>query len=141
MATDGPTPQRCDREIFEKGAPIAAFTGSSNAIENWVKSVASKANSRIDWHYSGGIAQVLHLGDEESRMRTIEAMIDLLPTLNGQLVAGFDPTDPGLYRAGITEAPAGAIAAFFEDGEPSSGYLVAIDHSNDTPPAEQERQA
>jgi len=87
MATDGPTPPDCDPEIFKHGQPVLAMVGSSNAIERWVKAVAEKANARVDWHYSGGIAQVLHLGNKESRRR-VEAAVD---ELSKQLQHGGNP--------------------------------------------------
>lgn len=86
MATDGPTPPPCDQEIFAKGNTILILSGSSNMIENWVKKVVAEANARIDWHYCGGRANVLHLGDEASRLRSLEAINKLLPELTGQVL-------------------------------------------------------
>jgi hypothetical protein len=74
MATDGPTPPPCDRDIFENGECIATAIGSSNAVENWVKAVAGKARARMDWHYVGGVAAIRHLGDGESRRRAVAAL-------------------------------------------------------------------
>ncbi len=86
MATDGPTPPDCDRTIFEHGVPIIVLDGSSNAIERWVRLVASAADAFVDWHYVGGRAVVLHLGDRDDRVR-VEAAIDrLLPSLQGGVV-------------------------------------------------------
>lgn len=123
MATDGPTPPDCDHEIFEQGKPIALIDGSSNAVERWVKAVAVKADARLDWHYSGGVAQVLHLGDAESWART-EAAIDLLESsLNGTIMRRLPAGAPGLYRRGVTPVPDGAIAGFYDGGD-SSTYIV-----------------
>lgn len=105
MATDGKTPQPCDPEIFQKGQPVAALDGSSNAVERWVKVVASKANARVDWHYSGGVAQVLHLGDAQSRTRVMDTMRELAPQLQGRILKYFADDDAGLYRQGITPTP------------------------------------
>ena len=79
MATDGPTPKPCNKKIFEEGECLAALEGSSNKVERWVKRVAARANAKVDWHYAGGIARVLHLGDDASRKRTIEAIHALAP--------------------------------------------------------------
>lgn len=112
MATDGKTPAPCDKEVFKKGKPVALLDGSSNAVENWVREVAKKANVRIDWHYSGGIAQVLHLGDRKSRQRA-EETIKSMPVVKNPTVLRCIPADsPGLYRRGVTDAPSGAIAGF-----------------------------
>src|SRR5271157_6024493 len=67
MATDGPTPKPCDRRIYKDGTPIVLIEGSSNAVEKWVRAVAKKAKAKVDWHYSGGVAQVLYLGNGDHR--------------------------------------------------------------------------
>lgn len=74
MATDGPDPKPCDKEIFENGTCIAVALGSSNAVERWVQASAKKANARVDWHYAAGRAMILHLGDDASQRRAIEAL-------------------------------------------------------------------
>lgn len=117
MATDGPTPSPCDREIFEKGESVAILEGSSNAVEKWVKKIAKTAKARVDWHYSGGIANVLHLGDEESRTRVMTAIKQLKSELEGTLLKKYEPGATGFYRKDVTEAPKGAMASFNVDGE------------------------
>ncbi len=124
MATDGPTPPPCDREIFRKGQTVAAIDGSSNAVERWVKAVAKKASARVDWHYSGGIAQVLHLGDRESRARVYAALEELRHTLKGTILRIYVPDEKGLHRAGVTQAPPGAIASFMDPGTGEATYAV-----------------
>ena len=116
MATDGPTPPQCNREIFEKGSTVCVLSGSSNAIERWVKAVAKKAKARVDWHFSGGRANVLHLGDKKSRQRVFEAINDLQAELKGTIL---QVGGPGLYRAGVTEIPEGTIAV-----DPDFGPIV-----------------
>ncbi len=111
MATDGPTPAPCDREIFLKGEPIAFLDGPSNAVERWVRAIAEKAKARVDWHYSGGTAQVLFLGDRESRAR-VHAAIDLQgSTKKVRVIKNCVPGEKGLYRKDVTAAPEGTIAS------------------------------
>ena len=86
MATDGPTPKPCNKKIFKHGTTVAMLDGSSNAVERWVKSVAAKAQAQVDWHYAGGRAMVLHLGDVESLYRTLDAIKELRPTLKGDVL-------------------------------------------------------
>ncbi|TSC83255.1 MAG: hypothetical protein G01um101419_85 [Parcubacteria group bacterium Gr01-1014_19] len=116
MATDGPDPTPCDDEIFRKGTSVAVLSGSSNAIERWVQAVAKKSNARVDWHYSGGRANVLHLGDKKSRKRVFEAINDLQSELKGDIL---QVGGPGLYRAGVTPVPDGTIAV-----DPDFGPIV-----------------
>jgi len=91
MATDGPTPPPCDPEIFQNGTTVCVLYAPSNAAERWVQSVAKKANARVDWHYFGGRANVLHLGDTESRQRVLEAIHDLRGELRGTILGVRSP--------------------------------------------------
>mgnify|MGYP001562867949 CR=1 FL=1 len=116
MATDGPTPLPCDPEIFEKGSTVCVLDARSNAAERWVKAIAAKARARVDWHYSSGRANVLHLGDAESRQRVFEAINDLQDQLQGTIL---QVGGPGLYRAGVTEVPEGTIAV-----DPDFGPII-----------------
>ncbi len=64
MATDGPDPTPCNKEIFNEGEFIC-MTNSipSNAMEGWVKKIAEVSGQPVDWHFAGGRARVLALGD------------------------------------------------------------------------------
>ncbi len=106
MATDGPTPLPCDDEIFEKGQGVCVVDGRSNAVERWVQAVAKKADARVDWHYSGGRANVLHLGDDASRQRVLNAIAELEGNLEGTILS---VGGPALYRKGDA-VPDGTIA-------------------------------
>lgn len=124
MATDGPTPKPCDNEIFQKGEPIALLDGSSNAVENWVQEVAKKANARVDWHYSGGVAQVLHLGDMESRRRVEKAIVNMPEVENPRVMRRIPSGSPGLYRKDVIQAPEGAVAGFMDPVSGEQAYMV-----------------
>lgn len=117
MATDGPTPPPCDPKIFQKGTTVCVLDAPSNAAERWVKAVAKKAKAKVDWHYSGGRANVLHLGDAKSRKRVFEAINDLQGELKGTILS---VGGPGLYRAGVTEVPEGTIAV-----DPDFGPMIS----------------
>jgi len=116
MATDGPTPPPCNPEIFKKGKGVCIVDGSSNAVERWVKSVAKKANAKVDWHYSGGRAKVLHLGDEASCQRVLNAISKLEGELKGRILS---VGGPALYLAG-DKVPKGTIAV-----DPDLGPIIA----------------
>lgn len=76
MATDGPTPPPCDKDIFQKGTHVfTTHTIPSNAMEGWVKKVAEQSGQRVDWHFVGGHACVLALGDIDKVKETIEALM------------------------------------------------------------------
>jgi hypothetical protein len=115
MATDGPTPPPCDNEIFESGQGVCVLDARSNAAERWVQAVAKKANARVDWHYSGGRANVLHLGDDDSRQRVLNAIAELEGDLEGTILS---VGGPALYRDGDA-VPDGTIAV-----DPELGPIV-----------------
>jgi hypothetical protein len=101
MATDGPDPTPCDPQIFKKGRGVCVLDGSSNAVERWVQAVAKKADAKVDWHYSGGRANVLHLGDDASRQRVLKAINELQGELKGRILS---VDGPALYRRGVEGA-------------------------------------
>jgi len=86
MSTDGPTPKPCNKKIFKHGVMVASLDGSSNAVERWVQSVAKKAKAQVDWHYAGGRAMVLHLGNKASLQRTLDAIQELKSELKGDIL-------------------------------------------------------
>lgn len=123
MATDGPTPPPCNGDIFEKGQSVVAIDGSSNAVERWVQAVAKKARARVDWHYSGGIANVLHLGNDKSRARVEAAITELEPTLKGRIIRRYQTDESGLYKKGVTQTPPGVIAGFMNPLSGKAAYI------------------
>ncbi len=109
----------CDNEVFKHGTPVVLVHARSWNVKKWVKEIARTADARVDWHFSGGIANVLHLGNQASRARVVAAIISLKDRLVGcgyfQLVGD---EDPGLYRAGVTEVPEEFTAAYTDvDGQ------------------------
>lgn len=97
----------CNPEIFRKGTGVCIVDGSSDAVERWVKKVAKKAKAQVDWHYSGGRANVLHLGDDESRQRVLNAISELKDELKGTILS---VGGPALYRNGVEDQTAmGAV--------------------------------
>lgn len=77
MATDGPDPPPCDKKVFQNGELVfVTHTIPSNAMEGWVKKVAKRSGQRVDWHFAGGRACVLALGDIA---KVHQAIVDLLP--------------------------------------------------------------
>ncbi len=116
MATDGPTPLPCNREIFKNGKGVCVVYGRSNAVERWVQLIAKEANAQVDWHYSGGRANVLHLGDDTSRQRVLNTINRLKDKLEGQILS---MGGPALYRDG-EPVPNGTIAI-----DPDFGPIIA----------------
>ncbi len=87
-------PPSCDTEIFQNGEGVCLVDGGRWQVENWVKEIAKKANARVDWHYSGGVANILHLGDDASRQRVLDAINELAPSLEGDIMRIGGPALP-----------------------------------------------
>lgn len=90
-------PAVCDSHIFENGSPIVLLTAQAKDADSWVKSVAEKSNTRLDWHYDkdqGGAALVLHMGDDESRKRAEQAVAQLSPNLKGKILKVYTLRKP-----------------------------------------------
>lgn len=87
---------KCDAEVFRNGLSLAALDASSSSAERWVRTVAAQSGQRVDWHYSGGVAHVLVLGDHGKAMAAAK-----------NITASAD--DAGCYRTGVTPIPDGVI--------------------------------
>ena len=55
---------RCDKDIYDNGTQVfLTHTISGKDIEKWVQKIAEESGEKVDWHYFGGRAVVLALGD------------------------------------------------------------------------------
>lgn len=124
----------CDKEVFAEGVSLLAIDGWAKDIEPWVQKVATHSGQRVDWHYSGGVAHVLVLGDHAKAMASVDALADQLVWVdseeprfseermnpvrrrNPRIMSRYASAEPGLYRAGVTDAPKGAIGAITTSG-------------------------
>jgi hypothetical protein len=137
--------EQCDIDIFQNGRPLmlvdTGAQGGAAIFEKWVKlhshkiinsepACNAKGLSRvIDWHYSGGIAQVIvHASANFDAVKACLAY---------EVAAKGLPKDPkrepmrvirwvtgaGLYRADVTPTQPGAIGAFMD---PATGANVFI---------------
>lgn len=114
MTTDGPNPAPCNPDIFKEGRGVCIVDGSSNAVERWVRSVAKKANAQVDWHYSGGRANVLHLCDDASRQRVLNAISELGGELKGRILS---VDGPAIYRNDVEDPEASGAVVREVDGQ------------------------
>ncbi len=107
----------CNSDIFKNGHGICEITGWAHDIEPWVKLVAAESGQQVDWHYSGGIANVLYLG---GHAKVLEAVKKLRRKLVATKAGEKDPPfilrihgarAHGRYRQG-DEVPDGVIGFF-----------------------------
>ena len=92
MGNENLRPPDCDPEIFKYGEGICVVSGLAKDIEPWVRLVARTADAKVDWHYSWGNGNVLHLGDAASRKRVLQAIYELGPKLEGQILTVGGPS-------------------------------------------------
>jgi hypothetical protein len=75
MATDGPDPPPCDSKVFKEGQRVfMTHSIPSNAMEGWVQKVAKLSGQPVDWHFYGGRAVVLALGDLDKVQQAIQEL-------------------------------------------------------------------
>jgi len=134
-------PPPCDREVFRKGRSIMACdTGTAECraedFEAWIVSVRRRLpkGSGIDWHYFGGVANVLALGDREAVLDAVGGMMSSCPA---SVMRWVGEGEIGPHRSGVTPAPQGAMGASYgpDGGEfllegsraPEPGDVVAAD--------------
>jgi hypothetical protein len=53
-----PSPPPCNDKVFKEGHSAVILDGCSHRVEEWVKAVAKESGQAVDWHYSGGRANV-----------------------------------------------------------------------------------
>ncbi len=107
MATDGPTPAPCDPEIYKSGEVVfVTNTIPSNAMEQWVRAVAKESGQPVDWHFVGGRAVVLALGNT---LRVKVAIRTLLPEHDAlfriackKFDVACEPPRPGWFEPWMT---------------------------------------
>jgi len=83
---DKPKLRQCDALIYRFGKCVVMFYAEPAAADAWVKALAKKAQTNLDWHYFGGFVRVLHLGWFGSRARVQSAIDDLIPSLDGSCI-------------------------------------------------------
>jgi len=118
--------ERCDGEVFKDGNGICALDACMHRAETWVQAVARESGQRMDWHYSGGIASVLYIGDHAKVAAAVEKLRPMLadPMARnagecgscsgdthrpGTILRVYPDDARGLYRAG-DPLPDGTIA-------------------------------
>jgi hypothetical protein len=101
MATDGPDPPPCNPKVFAEGTCVfVTHTIGPNALEAWVQQIARKSGQLVDWHYFGGRAKILALGNLAKVHQAIEELMpehdrlytEAMERFNGQQYSLPKPT-------------------------------------------------
>ncbi len=114
VVTEVPAP--CKPDIFKNGHSIVVLDGCSYRVEQWVKAVAKESGQPVDWHYTGGRANVLYLGDYDkiqAAIKTLTPELAKTPPVKDHscrcagpdhdamsILASYGPNTHGPYRAG-----------------------------------------
>ena len=95
----------CDENVFKNGSPIflasTGPTGGALIFEEWVVAAREVCQQPLDWHYSGGIAQVLFLGDRAAVVDALQSR-PLPDGMSGQML---EVDHGGRARAGVNWPP------------------------------------
>lgn len=71
---------RCSDDLYQNGQPVLMVQGPrASTIEDWVQLVARVSGQRVDWHFVGGYARVVCLGDRD---RVVQAASNLRVVLD-----------------------------------------------------------
>jgi hypothetical protein len=119
---------RCDQDVFENGKPLLLVdtgeVGGAKVFEKWVQGVARDSGQAVDWHYSGGIAQVLVVGDHGKAQKA--ARQSVIPT-GMRVMRWCDGDADGIYRAGVTDVPDGAIGGYLDPLTGEQSFITEAD--------------
>lgn len=113
---------RCDDEVFKRGVPLLladTFRCGAAGFELWVQRVAQESGQRVDWHYSGGVAHVLVLGDHA----LAKAAAGRLLPCPARIMQWCEPGE-GIYRHGVDAAPPGAVAFYLDPVSGKTAFIV-----------------
>lgn len=96
MATDGPTPAPCAKNIWEQGTTVlVTHSIPSNALERWVRAVAALSGQLVDWGFVGGRARIVALGDLAAVYQALDDLRAVHDRLyNVQKAKSLVPDDP-----------------------------------------------
>lgn len=71
-------PQRCHPDIFKNGHMVfLTHTLGTDGMNEWIKALRETSGQPIDWHFAGGRARVLALGDIDEVRKAIVRHRDL----------------------------------------------------------------
>jgi hypothetical protein len=86
MSSESSVLEICDPEVHEKGSIVATVDALYSNIIPWLESIKEQTGATLDFHWRDGCAQILHLGDEESRMRVGAAIRESRDAFKGKIV-------------------------------------------------------
>lgn len=95
----------CNPDIFNNGTPVlivdTGTTGGAKLFDPWVHSLAKTTGAPVDWHYSGGRAQVLTTGDHVVVLEAAKASpLPTDPKGRQMVVLRWCETGNGIFRGG-----------------------------------------
>jgi hypothetical protein len=68
--------EQCDEKIYNEGTEIGMIAGgNSKIIEEIVLKIKEDSFTNVDWHYVGGRARILCLGNEEEIKKAKKAFM------------------------------------------------------------------
>lgn len=122
--------ERCDQDVFTLGHSICVLDACRHRAETFAQAVAADSGQRADWHYSGGRANVLYLGDHAKVAAAVER---IAPTLTVPM--HHEPNECGSCD-GDAHRPATMLQTYgdgehgiYRAGDPLPDGVLAVDTS------------
>jgi len=70
----------CKVDVYRFGKQVTVFGDKTKAEVEWIcQETARRTGKEVDWHYAGGRAVVLTLGDPEEAREVMKAVIEGKP--------------------------------------------------------------
>jgi hypothetical protein len=99
----------CEANVYKNGKSLfmasTGPTGGANLFEAWICEVREVCGQQLDWHYAGGRANVLYIGDPN---KIVDAMYKIPMPAQCTFLGGSNGFEP--YRAGVHELPSNVLA-------------------------------
>jgi hypothetical protein len=125
---------KCDANVFESGKGICVLDACMVRAEEWVQAVAKESGQKVDWHYSGGQANVLFIGDYDKVLAAVERLEPLLketpPFTDGESCrcrSSFDKTPQTRHdKATLMRVYPKNSHGLYRDGDPLPDGVIAV---------------
>ncbi len=118
----------CDADIFKNGHSVAMMVACRHRAEAWVQEVAKESGQRVDWHYTGGIVNVLYIGDHNKVLTAVRKLEPELKKLMVRLDGECGSCHGSTHRPGTLMDVSGPQAhGPYRAGDPLPDDVIAVD--------------
>lgn len=103
---------QCSNDVFKNGQSVAVLDACRHRAERFAQAVAKESGQSVDWHYSGGRANVLYIGDHAKVAAAVKKLtallVDDLPWMVGECGSCYGPNG-----SPVTKHRIGSVLAIY----------------------------